>query len=483
MEICERQSSKSPEMTNSIVASGVAGKRFHFIGAGGIGMSGLAKLLIKNNGVVSGSDELGSSVTEMLCGLGACINIGHDRGNLSEDVDAVVISAAIAEDNPELVLAREKGFRIIKYSEMLGEMMDLYDGIAISGTHGKSTSSGWLVYCLDRAGLEPNYLIGGDVPQLGGSSGVGDSKLFIAEACEYDRSFLNLRPQTAAILNIEQDHLDYYGDVGKIIEAFTDYANCVRVGGTLIANGEDANVAKVLEGVREDIRCVTFGLDCVCTFSAANLRLVEGLYHFDIYHDGLLLGPAKAALPGEHNVMNALAVTALGINAGLEPREIVHLLGGFSGVDRRLMFKGIFGGVTVLDDYAHHPTEIRASLGAIRQLYEPDKLWCVFQPHQYSRTRYLLDDFSCSFGVADMTLIPEIYFVRDHEESKRFVNSQLLVERINSRGAEAKFVDGFVPICDYLEKHVSSGDVVVTMGAGDIWKVADEYIQRLGRNS
>jgi UDP-N-acetylmuramate--alanine ligase len=313
---------------------------------------------------------------------------------------------------------------------MLGKLMDLYDGIAISGTHGKSTSSGWLVYCLDRAGMEPNYLVGGDVPQLGGSSGVGDSKLFIAEACEYDRSFLNLKPRTAAILNIEQDHLDYYGDEGKIIEAFTDYANCVRSGGTLIANGEDANVAKVLEGVRGDIRCITFGLDSKCNFSAANLQLIEGLYHFDIYHNGLLLGPAKSALPGEHNVMNALAVTALAINAGLEPREIPHLLGGFSGVDRRLMLKGMFGGVTVLDDYAHHPTEIRASLSAIRQLYEPDRLWCVFQPHQYSRTRYLLDDFAGSFGLADMTIIPEIYFVRDHEESKQHVNSQILVERI-----------------------------------------------------
>ncbi len=257
----------------------------------------------------------------------------------------------------------------------------------------------------------------------------------------------------------------------------------VRPGGTLIANGEDANVAKVLEGVRGDIRCVTFGPDCMCNFSAANLRLSDGLYHFDIYHDGWLLGPAKSALPGEHNVMNALAVTALAINAGLEPREIPHLLGGFSGVDRRLMLKGIFGGVTVLDDYAHHPTEIRASLGAIRQLYEPDRLWCVFQPHQYSRTRYLLDDFAGSFGDADMTIIPEIYFVRDHEESKQHVNSEILVERINSRGAEAMFVDGFGPICDYLAKHVSSGDVVVTMGAGDVWKVADEYIQRLGRDS
>ena len=475
-------------VVNCTSALGLAGKRFHFIGAGGIGMSGLAQLLMKNDALVAGSDQGPSEVIDRLCRTGADIRIGHDAENLSPQTDAVVISAAIKEDNPELQQARRHGCEIYKYAEMLGELMNRYEGVAISGTHGKSTTSGWLIYLLKKAGLDTNFIIGARISQLSSSSGVSDSEYFVAEACEYDRSFLNLKPKIACILNIEQDHLDYYKDEDEIVEAFGEFALGTKPGGVVIANGQDPNVAKIImdsrfHGSDNSVQCETFGLDENCNFYAKNITLDDGLYGFDVYHNGKLLGATRISLPGRHNILNALAVVAMAVNAGLQPQRAVQLLPGFAGIDRRLMFKGQFGQITVLDDYAHHPTEIRASLAAIRQRYQPKRIWCVFQPHQYSRTRFLLDDFAESFKLADVTIVPEIYFVRDSQSAKKEINAQMLVERIRANGAQALFIDSFGAICDHLKSNVSPGDLVVTMGAGDIWKVADEYIPWLRRNS
>jgi len=461
----------------------VAGKRFHFIGAGGIGMSGLAQILIKNEAIVTGSDETLTEVIDELRKKGAEITIGHRDRNLKLGTNAVVISAAIKENNPELKLARQRGYKVYKYAQMLGQLMDCYEGIAISGTHGKSTTSGWLTYVLKEAGLEPNFIIGALVSQLGTSSQAADGKYFVAEACEYDRSFLNLKPKIACILNIEQDHLDYYKNEDEIVEAFGEFALGLKPQGVLIANGRDANVAKIIRRIERQLYCETFGLDDNCNFYPRNISLDDGLYTFDVYHNGTLLGASRISVPGKHNILNALAVTAIAVNAGLEAGLVLELLPGFTGIDRRLMLKGRFGGITVLDDYAHHPTEIRASLQAIRQRYRPRRIWCVFQPHQYSRTRFLLDDFAESFKLADITIVPEIYFVRDSLSAKKEINAQILVDRIRANGNEAFFIDGFGAICDYLQTNAAGGDVVVSMGAGDIWKVADEYIQRIGRNS
>jgi UDP-N-acetylmuramate--alanine ligase len=484
----------------------LAGMRFHFIGAGGIGMSGLAQLLIKHNAIVAGSDHTASDVVDRLCRIGADIKIGHSAQNLSPDTDAVVISAAIKEDNPELKLVRKRGYKVYKYAQMLGELMSRYEGIAISGTHGKSTTSGWLVYLLKQAGVDTNFIIGAKINQIGSSSGVADSQgdrpktgsskpafggFFVAEACEYDRSFLNLKPKIACILNIEQDHLDYYRDEDEIVEAFGKFARGTKPDGVIIANGQDANVAKIISRLGAHQRCETFGLDLSarrsadesCNYYAKNIVLNDGLYSFDVYHNGKLLGVTRISLPGKHNIMNALAVVAMAVNAGIDSGQALGLLPGFTGVERRVMLKGCFGQVTILDDYAHHPTEIRASLQAIRERYKPKRIWCVFQPHQYSRTRFLLDDFAESFKLADVTIVPEIYFVRDSQKEKKEINAQMLVERIRNKGTEAIFIDGFAAICDYLKSNVTEGDLVVTMGAGDIWKVADEYIQWLRRNS
>ncbi len=502
----------------------LAGKRFHFIGAGGIGMSGLVQLLIKNKAIVTGSDQTKSAVTVKLCDLGANIKIGHDVNNFPQ-TDTVVISAAIKEDNPELRIARQKGCKIYKYAQLLGELMNSYEGIAIAGTHGKSTTSGWLSRLLKQAGVDASFIVGAEVTQLGSSSSVGDSRYFIAEACEYDHSFLNLRPKIGCILNIEQDHLDYYKDVNEIIDAFCEFALRVKSDGVLIANGQDANVAKVIRDSRfrrNDsesgkplmVDYETFGFDSRCNFYPQNIRLTNGLYGFDVYHNGRFLGKTRISLPGKHNILNALAVIAMAVNAGLPYEQILRLLPEFTGIDRRIMLKGQFNIgdssnvlrhtkkiykmtdskrpsqsairnkiITVLDDYAHHPTEIKAALQAIRERYEPKQLWCVFQPHQYSRTRFLLEDFAESFKLANVTIVPEIYFVRDSVSNKKEVNSEILVERIRAKGSDALFIDSFETICDYLQRNVQAGDLVVTMGAGDIWKVADEYIQRLRADS
>ena len=461
----------------------LAGKKYHFIGAGGIGMSGLAKLLLKNGAIVTGSDQEHSRVTDSLIAMGADIKIGHAAENLPDAANAVVISAAIKESNPELAAARQAGATVFKYAEMLGELMDNYSGIAIAGTHGKSTTSGWLSVTMDLAGKSPSFIVGAEVAQLSDSSGAGTSQHFIAEACEYDRSFLNIHPQIAVILNVEQDHLDYYKDIDDIIDAFAGFANGIKPGGTVIVNGQDRNVAAVIKRLKPELNCLTFGLDWNCDFSAHNIDLIDGDYHFDIYHGTDHLGATSIALPGEHNIMNCLAVVAAATIAGLTPAEILKNLSAFNGIDRRIMLKAKLNDITILDDYAHHPTEIKASLSAIRQKYAPKRLWCIFQPHQYSRTRFLLDDFAESFKLADITVVPDIYFVRDTAAARKQVNAQVLVESICRNGCQAMFIDDFGKICEHLKEHVTAGDLVVTMGAGDIWKVADEYIYWLSRDS
>jgi len=457
----------------------VAGKRFHFIGAGGVGMSGLARFLIKKHALVSGSDQRAGAATDRLNRLGADIRIGHSAEHLPPGTDTVVASAAVGEDNPELQAARQQGCRICKYAQLLGELVNQFEGIAISGTHGKSTTSGWLVYCLRQAGVDVNFVVGADIVQLGGSSGSGDSEYFVAEACEYDRSFQNLRPRVACILNIERDHLDCYRDEDDIVESFYQFALGTKPAGVIVANGEDPNVAKVIRRMEGQCSVPTFGFDTRCDFCARNIREIDGLYQFDLFQDGRLLGPARISLPGRHNILNAMAVTAVAVSIGVEPSRILASLDGFQGMDRRLMLKGQVAGVTIVDDYAHHPTEIRASLKALRERYQPVHLWCVFQAHQYSRTDALLEEFAASLTYADTAVIPEIYAARDSQASRSRVNAGILAARIRGQGTDAEYIGAFEGVCDYLMQHVRPGDLVVTMGAGAVWKVADEYIQRL----
>ncbi len=457
------------------------GKKYHFIGIGGVGTSALAAVLMKEKAIVSGSDTQDSVLTERLLAGGAAVKMGHSAANLPEDIDGVVISAAVGDDNPELLEARRRKIMIYKYAQMLGLVMDRYKGVAIAGTHGKSTTTGWLVYVLQKLGVESNFVVGADITQLGSSSGIGNSDVFIAEACEYDRSFLNLHPQIGIILNIEQDHLDYYSDIGEIVFAFGDFANGIKTDGVLIAAGDDANIVKLLPALR-DRHILTFGLKDTFDYSASQIEFFADRTEFTCLKGQKELGRTSIKLLGGHNVKNALAVIAAAESLGLDGKDVLGVLGEFDGMDRRLMKKAEINGITIYDDYAHHPTEIKASLKAMRQKYDGRKIFCVFQPHQYSRTRFLLKDFAESFKLADMTIVPDIYFVRDTEKSKSEVNSQLLVDALRQKGSEAVFIDSFEKICEFLKTNVESGDILITMGAGNVWKIADEYIHWLGKN-
>lgn len=453
-------------------------------------MSGLAKVLLNNGASISGSDQTGGYIINRLNKLGADIRTGHMKQwleRLGDNVEAVVISAAVGEDNPELKYARQKGFRVLKYAEMLGMLIEKYSGIAVAGTHGKSSTSGWAAYILNKLGVNPNYIVGADIAQLEGSSGVGDGDLFVVEACEYDRSFLKLHPKIAAVLNLEEDHLDYYRDINDIISAFSEFLSGVKPGGVIVVNADDNNCKLMLESYKQRLeefgrkceKIVTFGIDSDAEYTAKKIRLVDGCYNFELCYDGYPVGSIKLSMPGRHNIYNCLAAVAIAGYAGIDHGKIIQVCGSYTGADRRLTVKAEINGIKILDDYAHHPTEIKASLKAIRERYGNSRIICVFQPHQYSRTRFLLDDFAESFKLADITVVPDIYFVRDTIEAQKEVNSSILVDRIKKAGSEAIFIDSFSKICDYLKDAAGSGDVVVTMGAGDIWKVADEYIQWL----
>ena len=454
------------------------GRQIHLIGIGGSGMRALAKMLLDRGAGVSGSDRASTGATERLGEAGARIGIGQCAENLPDACDLVVHSAAIHEQNPELLAAKRRGIEVIKYSQMLGRLMAERVGIAVSGTHGKSTTTAMLAYTLHAAGAEPSFIVGATVPQLGGASGVGDGRHFVAEACEYDRSFLNLCPRLAAILNIEEDHLDCYRDLGAIVEAFRSFAALVPAEGVLVANGDDRLAVDVARGAPCEVE--TFGLSQGCTWRATDLETDRGLHRATVRRGSEAYCRLTVPLPGLHNVYNALAAIGLLHHAGLEGAKTAELLAGFTGAHRRMTCKGRPGGVTVLDDYAHHPTEIEATLRAIRDFYQPERLLCVFQPHQHSRTRFLLKDFAKSFALANEVIVPEIYFVRDSEREKDCICSEDLVAQIRLHGGVATYIESFERIVNHLVERVRPGELIVTMGAGSIWKVADEVVRRLG---
>ena len=455
-------------------------RRVHLIGIGGAGMRALAQMLLARGAAVSGSDLAIGLAVERLQQRGAAVHVGQQASNLPADCDLVVHSAAIHEQNPELVAARERGIETVKYSQMLGRLMSERVGVAVAGTHGKSTTSAMVSYALRRAGLDPSFVVGAIVEQLGGPSGVGAGEHFVAEACEFDRSFLHLHPRYAAILNIEEDHLDCFRDLAAIVEAFRAFAAQVDPAGVIVAHGEDRNVAEAVRSARAQVE--TFGLSEGCTWRGENLSADRGRYGVDVALADQPFCRLQAPLPGLHNVYNSLAATALLYHAGVDPGAIPELLGGFTGAYRRMTLKGRGRGVTVVDDYAHHPTEIEASLRAIREHYQPRRLLCVFQPHQHSRTRFLLKDFARSFGACDLVVVPDIYFVRDSEREKDYISSEDLVAQIRLHGGPAVYRKSFAEIVSHLEGELTAGDLVVTMGAGNIWEVADDIVRWLGRD-
>ncbi len=455
----------------------IAGLRVHLIGIGGSGMSGAAALLSDFGAVVSGSDLSRFDGLAALVQRGVRVWIGHAEDQLGRDAELVVVSAAVPESNAELAAARQRGVPVMKYAQLLGFLTSVREGVAIAGTHGKSTTTGMCVHLFQRAGLSPSFIIGARSAQLGGSSGVGTGRHVIVESCEFDRSFLHLRPLLAAILNIESDHLDCYHDLDEIVEAFAEYAANVHPSGLLLCNADDERAVQAASAAR--CRVETFGLRETGDWRATNLRSDSGRFAFEIESRGARLLSAQLAIAGRHNVSNALAAVALAINAGAEPERVAEALATFRGVDRRLMWRGEWRGVTIVDDYAHHPTEIRVSIAAAKQRYAPRRTWVVFQPHQASRTQYFMEEFAASFGEADEVVMPDVYLARDKTERSSTPGSLELASRIGRVGGKARYVPELSQIAELLVNEVAEGDLVLTMGAGDVWKVADELVERL----
>lgn len=449
----------------------------HMVGIGGSGMCGLAGVLMRRGARVSGSDREQSRSVLNLRERGAAIGKSESPHNLPEKLDVLVASAAVRDEHPELIEARRRGVPVIKYAQLLGALMARHRGVAVSGTHGKSTTTAWLAFLLRQAGLDPSFVIGAEVAQLGGGSGVGDGPLFLAEACEYDRSFLSLAPRAAVILNIEEDHLDYYADIDAITDAFADFARLLPDDGLLLLNADAPRCRDIARIARR--RAETFGFAEAATWRAAELELSDGRYQFTLMHNARPIARVALGLAGQHNVMNALAVAGLAHWCGAGVEQIQRGLAEFQGAKRRLECRGEAGGVLVADDYAHHPTEIRVTLKAAQERFRPRRLWCIFQPHQHSRTRFLLADFAASFASADFVVVPDIYFVRDSARERELISGADLAGRIAAHGRAAVHIPEFSEIIAHVAARAEPGDLVLTMGAGDIWKVADELLCRL----
>ena len=459
------------------------GRIVHLVGIGGTGMRGLAEVLISHGCSVTGSDLSPSDGTSRLTERGARIWYRHTRDNIRRGVACVVHTAAARDDNPELVEARRRGIPVLKYAQMLGLLMRLKQGICIAGTHGKSTTSAMTAWALVQAGMDPSVVVGANVPQLGGPARAGTGDHFVAEACEYDRSFHHLAPRAAALLNIDEDHLDYYSGLDEIVESFHTFAHLVPGDGLVVANGQDPNVEGAICGL--DVPIETFAVDGQADWEARKVHGWRGRYTFEAYYRGEHFGAFRLSVPGTHNVENALAAMALAHWAGACPEAIRQALNTYAGADRRFQIRGEWGGVTVVDDYAHHPTEIQATLAAARGHFENRRIWVVFQPHQHSRTRFLLKDFATSFGIDAKIkiVVPDIYFVRDSAAWRQEVSSQELVDAITGLGGDACYLPTFDEIEEHLAAHLRPGDVLITMGAGDVWKIGHELAQRFQRDS
>lgn len=463
--------------TESLAAgapSRFAGKRVHFVGIGGSGMSGLARMLLDCGAVVSGSEPKPNQQTFDLMRRGVKISRTQSGELLCRDIDLVVRTAAVPESNGEYLAARAMHLPQMKYAELLGQVMGERLGVAVAGTHGKSTTTAMIAFALMQCGADPSFVVGGTVGQLGGGSHSGSGPAFVAEACEYDRSFHNLRPTIACITNIEADHLDCYRNLAEIIESFRTFTELVPADGLILANGADANVHEALRGIKATVQ--TIALDSPASWSTRDLSEEAGCHRGEVLLDRKPVARLELSVAGRHNLFNATVALAACSACGVEPDEAAKAIGRFTGVDRRMTEVGTFNGATVVDDYGHHPTEIRATLAALRGKYKPRRLICVFQPHQASRTRLLLEDFGKAFVDADETVMPDIYYVRDSEAERASTSTKDLVEKITANGQRATHLPKFEQITRYLRGEARDGDLIVTMGAGNVWEIGKELV-------
>ena len=450
-------------------------KRIHFVGIGGIGMSGIAEVLLNLGYEISGSDLSATDITERLDDRGAAIHRGHDAAHIG-NADVVVTSTAVRPDNPEVVAAHERGIPVIPRAEMLAELLKMKFSIAVSGSHGKTTTTSMVATLLAHGGLDPTMVIGGKLASIGSNARLGDGEVIVAEADESDGSFLKLSPCLAVITNIDREHLDYYKDVEEIKEAFLQFANIVPFYGSTILCLDDPHVREILPRIKR--RVITYGLTPAADYRAEEISYSGSATRFSLRHRDVLLGSVKLNVPGLFNVMNALAATAVAREMEMAFPAIREGLLGFTGVQRRLEVRGEAKAITVVDDYGHHPTEIRATLAAARQVW-PGRIIVVFQPHRYTRTQALFEEFLTAFADADCLLVTDIYPAS--EEPIPGVTAGALCEAIRRAGhRDARHFSDFDAMVDYLTKITRPSDVVLTQGAGSVWKVGEAFLKRIG---
>ena len=449
-------------------------KKVHFVGIGGAGMSALAKILVEKGYNVSGSDVKESVMTGILRDLGAKVFIGQRAENV-QDTEAIVVSSAIRENNPEVVEAKRLGLKRLHRSDVNAFLINNSKGIAVAGAHGKTTTTSMLGVSLDYEGVSPSIIIGGEVDYLGSNAKLGKSDYLVSEADESDGTFLKYYPYIGIVTNVENDHMDHYGTMENIIKAFTQFLNQIREDGWGVVCFDNENIRNIVKNVNRKI--VSYAIDHEADYVAANIKADASGTSFDVIHKGENLGTVKLNVPGRHNVLNAMACVVTGITLGQSVAQMAEGLTMFNGAKRRFQTKGKAQGVWVVDDYAHHPTEIATTLKAARQT-QPKRLVCAFQPHRYSRTQLLQKEYGSCFRDADLLVLTDVYSAG--EDPILGIDGELLVKEVAEQtGQRTVYIKDKKEIAAYLKSIAQEGDLIMTMGAGDIVKCGEELVELL----
>ncbi len=454
-------------------------KKMHFVGIGGAGMSGIAELLINYGFQITGSDIRKTDITRRLEKLGAKITYKHNARHITDEVDVIVKSSAITDDNVEVVEAQEKKIPVIRRAEMLAELMRMKFGIGIAGTHGKTTSTSMTGMILREAKLKPTFIIGGIVKNFDSNSLLGDSDYIVVEADEFDRSFLSLSPIISGITNIEEEHVDCYKNTEELEAAFLQFANSVPFFGLIVACMDDPKVKKIISKFTR--RYCTYGIDSEADIRAENIKFANFTAEYDLISKGEKLGTIELQLPGIHNIKNSLLAAAIALELDIPFIDIRNGLLKFNGVYRRFEKKAFINDILVYDDYAHHPSEVKATLDAIRK-GSARRVVTIFQPHLYSRTKLFFNEFADSLSESDLVIINDVYPAR--EKPIEGVSGKLIYDSLQDKGHKnVEFIEDKEDIPSYLMEVIKSGDLVITMGAGDIFQAGEKFIQILKKST
>ena len=446
----------------------------HFIGIGGISMSALAEICLNKGYNVSGSDIGKSAMTEKLQAQGAKIYIGQKKENIVDGLDIVVYTAAIHPDNEELMAAKNKNILTINRAAFLGQIMREYkNSIAVSGTHGKTTTTSMLSTIFCSTNLDPTILVGGNLKSIGGNVKIGNSQNFITEACEYTDSFLNFNPKIAIVLNIEEDHLDYFSGIEEIKASFNKFGKLLPKDGHFIINGDSPNTDGILHDVKASV--IKYGKESSNDVIISNIHFSDnGSGSFDLSYFGKNLGNFQLSVPGVHNIYNATSAIIVSLVSGISVEDIKASITKYTGVGRRFEIKGTYNDALIVDDYAHHPTELKATLAASKKL-KKSTLWCVFQPHTYSRTKSLLNEFGEAFYSADKVIITDIYAAREDDPGD--IHSKDLVEKLYHNNVDVTYISKFEDIVKYLKENIQPNDLLITAGAGPVYQIGEMLLK------